>query len=282
VTDPLARHMDQLSPSEARALFDRFVADGPARLEAFTAAVGDRHGPSDALDRSLDSLERLWPWFLSEAARQGTGAAEGPWWAPFHPPWITALGLSGAQLATGLSEYVFVTIIAHAPGARWVLSRRASTRRHPVLAIPDRGEMDYAVPIGFVVRARAGDVPGDREPRALRRLAEIWLGLDEAYEAMAASLARPHGPWAVQAIDSRRFTHQLSFAESIAHRRANRIARLLTSLAGEPGIVEVLHEDREIALVRAPDRTTDEVSAIVERLWADPDRPHGDVVSGVP
>ena len=142
--------------------------------------------------------------------------------------------------------------------------------------------MDYAVPLGFVVRALAGDLPADREPRALRRLAEIWLGLDEAHEAAMASLARPIGPWAVRAIDDPRFTHELDFEEWTANRRAGQIARLLDALAREPGITEVVREDREVALLRAPRRTTGEVEAVVERLWSDAGRSHGDATSDVP
>ncbi len=238
-------------------------------------------GPAGALDRSLSSLEILWPWFLATVATSDVQAEE-PWWVPFHPQWARALGRDAAALATGLGEYVFASVIAHAPGSKWIVGRRASNRRHPVLEIPGRGEMDSAIPIGFAVRALAGDLPADREPRALRRLVEIWLGLDEAHEAAMAALARPLGPWAVRAIDDRRFTHELSFDESTAHRRTRKIRALLDALAAEPGIVEVVHEDREVALLRAPERTASEVEAIVERLWARADQPHGDATSDVP
>ena len=156
--------MGELSASDARALFDRFVADGPARIAAFLDAIQDLGGPADALDRSLCSLEVVWPWFLASApAPTDHSSNAAQWWEPFHPQWARALGPERSVLATGLSEYVFACVIERAPGATWIVGRRSSVRRHPVLQIPGRGEMDYAVPLGFAVRAVTGDRPEDRE-----------------------------------------------------------------------------------------------------------------------
>ena len=273
--------MEELSAGEARLLFDQFTAEGPERLEAFIDSVRQRGGPGDELDRSLGSLEILWPWFLAAVSGPEERSAAEPWWVPFHPAWERALGSDRGVMATGLSEYVFACVIANATGSKWAVGRRASNRRRPVLRIPDRGEMDYAVPLGFVVRTLAGDLAADREPGALRRLVEIWLGLDEAHEAALVALARPIGPWAVRAIDDARFTHELSFDESTAHRRARKVAELLDALAAEPGIIEVVHEDREVALVGAPGRTAAEIETVVERLWSDAGRSHGNATSDV-
>ena len=89
-------------------------------------------------------------------------------------------------------------------------------------------------------------------------------------------------PWAVRGIDDPRFTHELSFDESVAHRRAGRIARLLDSLRREPGISEVVHEDREVALLRAEGTDDAEIADIVERLWGDSARSHADGPPSVP
>ena len=282
MSGPPAVRMGDLSAGDARLLLDRLVEGGPARIEALVDTVRAAGGPADALDRSLRSLEVVWPWFLEEAPSATADPATEPWWAPFHPQWAAALGPSAAALATGLGDYLFSCIALHAPGSAWVVGRRASTRRHPVLRIPDRGEMDYAVPLGFAVRALTGNLPADREPRALRRLAEIWLGLDEAHESAVAALARPIGPWAVRAIDGPRFTHELDFEESTANRRAGHVAGLVDALAREPGIAEVVREDREVALIRAPGRTAAEVEALVERIWSGAGRSHGDAPSDVP
>jgi hypothetical protein len=86
--------MDDLSASEARQLFDRFRSGAPARMEAFLGTVRDLSGPVEALDRSLGSLETLWPWFLGGAASMDVDNPEtaDPWWAPFHrhgqTPWV--------------------------------------------------------------------------------------------------------------------------------------------------------------------------------------------------
>ena len=240
-------------------------------------------GPADALDGSLASLEPAWAWFLALPAGPADEAPHGPpWWEPFHPQWARALGPERSVLATGLAEYLSACIVAQAPGATWAVGRSSSTRRHPVLRIPGRGEMGYAVPLGFVVRAVSGDLPADREPRALRRLAEIWLGLDEEHEAAIAALARPMEPWAVRAIHDPRFTHELSFDEGVAHRRMPFVARLIDSLRREPGIAEVVHEDRDVALIRAEGMPAAEISMLVERLWANGGRSHEDGSPSVP
>ena len=284
MTDPPARRMNELSATEARQLFGRFRAEAPAGLEALLGTVRELDGPIDALDASLASLESLWPWFLSVATSMDANdaSAGNPWWAAFHPPWAHALGHARAWLATGLAEYVSACIVAQSPRSRWVLGRRASNRRHPVLEIPGRGEMDYAVPIGFTVRALSGDLPADREAWALRRLAEIWLGLDAAHEAALAELGRPIGPWAIRAIDERRFTHELSFDDSTAHRSAARIGRLAAAIVREPEIDEAVHEDREVVLVRARGLTTEALIVIVKRLWEATERPHENPTRRVP
>ena len=282
MTDAPDRRWDELSTGEARALLEGMTADAPARLDTFLSSVRTMGGPADALDRSLGSLEILWPWFLEAAARrEGERQADPPWWAPFHRPWVVALGSRGSILIDGLSEYFISCVVTHARGSRWTVGRLASTRRHPVLDIPGRGEMNYAVPLGFTVRALTDPLPADREQRALRRLAEIWLGLDEEHEALLASIAQPTPRWAVRAVDEGRFTHELSIEESVAHRESTRIGALLDALRGEPGIIEVIHEDRDIALLRAPELTDRQLSGIVERLWVGDSPPHGDSTSGV-
>ncbi len=269
--------MSDLSARDARALLDRLVADGPARLRSFVDAMRGGGGPANALDGSLASLDPAWAWFLELPAGVADEApSRPPWWEPFHPQWARALGPERSVLATGLTEYFSACIVAQVPGATWAVGRSSSTRRHPVLRIPGRGEMGYAVPLGLAVRAVGGDLPADREPRALRRLAEIWLGLDEEHEAAVAALARPIEDWAVRAIDDPRFTHELSFDEGVAHRRMRLVARLIDSLRLEPGIAEVIHEDRDVALIRVEGLSAAEITKLVERMWADAGRSHED------
>jgi plasmid stabilization system protein ParE len=287
MTEPPPRAaLSELSASEARPVFERFVAERPMRLAAFVEDVRRSGGPADSLDRSLDSLDAIWLWFLDQAPRAAAAddasmpAAGAPWWYEFHPAWGLALGPELAAVATGLSDYFFECLLEHVPAAEWRMSSRSATRRHPVLAIPNRGEVVYTAPLGLAVNAARDSIHADRRPNALRRLAEVWLGLDPEHEALAASIARPLPPYAVDAAEGGRFTHVLSFGEAVAHRQAGRIRRVVESLAAEPAIEDVIREDREVVLIRAPYSSTAEVEAIVAHAWDS--APHGGLASDVP
>ena len=63
---PRAIVLSELPAAEARAIFDAFLAGQPGRLASFVAEVRRRGGPADRLDESIESLEPLWSWFITE------------------------------------------------------------------------------------------------------------------------------------------------------------------------------------------------------------------------
>ena len=103
MTGPVhAIRLSELPASEARVIFNGYVAGQPERLAAFVAEVRRRGGPAE-LDYSLESLDPLWSWFIAEhrPRRWFAGphrvplspvpdavmrSADPPWWYEMHPP----------------------------------------------------------------------------------------------------------------------------------------------------------------------------------------------------
>jgi hypothetical protein len=276
--------LSELPAAEARAIFNRYVAGQPERLEAFLAEVRRRGGPTDRLDYSIESLVPLWSWFLAEhRPRRWFGgphrmpsspiadavmrAKDPPWWYDHHPQFGQELGPYLARFVTGLADYVFACALRLRPDSRWALGKGRSMAhfQHPVLHIDGRGEIEYANPIVLGWLGLRGE--RNVEPDALRRWLEQWLGMDPAHEAELERLSRPLAAYAVKAVEDGRFTHQVSFDDVIAHRQERKIARLVEQLAAEPGVEEALHEDREVVLIRAPGLSGAELEAILAALW---------------
>ena len=62
-------------------------------------------------------------------------------------------------------------------------------------------------------------------------------------------------------------THVVGFSDETAHRREDLVAAAADFLAGLPSVTEVLHEDREVVLVTAPDLSTSELSELFAAWW---------------
>lgn len=277
-----AIRLSELPAAEARAIFNDYVAGHAERLDAFVAEVRRRGGPADRLDRSLESLDPLWSWFIAEhqprrwfggshrmpsspVADEIMRAADPPWWYDFHPQFARELGPYLARLVTGLADYVFACALHASPASRWVLARSSAHFRHPVFQIDGRGERDYASPITMALLGLRGE--RNTEPEAARRWLEQWLGMDPEWEAELERLSRPLGDYIVEAIDDQHFTHQVSFDDYVAHRRERKIERLVELLPTQPGVEEAVHEDREVVLVRAPGLSASELESIVAVAW---------------
>lgn len=279
-----AIRLGELSPAEARAVLDRYVAGQPERLAAFRAEVERRGGPADRLDLSIGSLGPLWRWFLEEhrprrwfggphrmpstpASDEQLRRSDPPWWYDHHPELGQILGPYLARLVTGLADYFFACAIHARPGSRWALGtgRTYAYFQHPVLGLEGRGERDYANPLFAALQGLRGQANDD--PDALQRLLERWLGMDPAYEAEMERLARPLAVYAVSAVERGRFTHEVAFDDVVAHRQERRIAGLVAGLEDEPAVEEAVHEDREVILVRAPTLSVSDLEQIVAVRW---------------
>ncbi len=274
-----AKRLGELPSAEASEVFDRFVAEQPGRLAALIAEVRRRGGPADQLDRSIESLEPLWTWFVaahrarrfggrhrqprSAATDERMRSQDPPWWYDFHPQFGQELGPYLARMVTGLGDYYFDCALEAGPTSAWKLEKRRSNAyfQHPVFEIDGRGRLDYAMPIVMALQGLRGEHDA-AEPKALRRHLERWLGLDPEWEAEMQRLSRPMGPYAIRRIDGPRFTHEISFDDRVAQRQTRRIDRLVELLSAETA-TEAVREDREVVLLKP----TRDPEKLVARLW---------------
>ena len=281
------RQFSELPNSEARRIFEWFVAGREARTQAFVDEVNRLGGPAGRLDRSIESLEPLWTWYVAWVRgpwwRRALGSASGhamtdermraldpPWWYDLHPQWGQQMGIRIARLASGLIDYYFAVAERASAGPGWRMGSHRSQPSYqaPVFDIEGRGERDYSLPLLMTLRAIEASYGGER-PEALRTLMERWLGLDPAWEAEMRRLAEPLPAWHVLAVDHPTFTHQVSMRADLAWRTTRGVDRLVGALAAEPGVEDAVREDREVILVRAPSLDEPRLLGLVKRLWTD-------------
>jgi hypothetical protein len=287
VAPEAARRFSELPKSEARQIFEWFVSGREARTDAFVDEVKRLGGPAERLDRSIDSLEPLWKWYVARVRgpwwRRAMGgearnamndeqmrAQDPPWWYDFHPKWGQQMGTRTARLASGLIDYYFAVAERASAGPGWVMGSRRSqpSYQEPAFDIEGRGARNYSLPLIMSLRALEATHGGDR-PEALRKLMEQWLGLDPAWEAEMRRLAEPLPAWHVLAVDHPAFTHQVSVRSDLAWHMTRRVDRLVGALAAEPGVEAAVREDREVILVRAPSLDEPRLLGVVERLWTE-------------
>jgi hypothetical protein len=269
-----ARLYEDQTPQQARALTDAYRAGIDGRAAAAIRAVRDRDGPADRLDFTPDSLVPLWGWFLETfslpaepVADDIMRASDPPWWYDFHPGLGRQLGPEIARVMTDIVAYVVKVAQARLPGTEVVLGgggRRSVSYQVPLIRVPRYGdiELDTGVVI-MTLRAFRHESRSDR-PEILKEMVESWdipAAADDSPESSSATFD-------VVAIDDPRFSHRVSIDEVVAVDEETRIEETVRRLSASTGIDAVVHEDREVLLIRAPGMATDELAQLVETTWA--------------
>jgi len=251
--------------------------------------MGQSGGPVAALDFTRNSLETLWGWVISRAQPPPTPVSDEvmrasgpPWWYEFQAPLGQRIGPDLARLMVGAAAYLAETVLRQRPGSRWVLERDrgAADFNQPLLQVAGRGRFspDLVVltvasqwargmrvggaPLSEIYDVRAGPEPAD----VLETSTEL------AAPARAGSAARGGSgrPYLIERGAPGGFETVISFddeAASDAPGGVERIEHLVAALAREAGVERVVHEDREIVLVRAPRLTDERLAELVDRHW---------------
>ncbi len=274
MTEIPARLYEDQTRQQARALTDAYRAGIDGRAAAAIRAVRDRDGPADRLDFTPDSLVPLWVWFLetfSLPAEPVTDeimrASDPPWWYDFHPGLGRQLGPEIARVMTDIVAYVVKVAQARLPGTEVVLGgggRRSASFQVPLIRVPRYGdiELDTGVVI-MTLRAFRHESRSDR-PEILKEMVESWdipAAADDSPESSPATFD-------VVAIDDPRFSHRVSIDEVVAFDEEARVEGLVQGLSEMDILDEVLHEDREVLLIRAPGMATTELEQLLETTWA--------------
>lgn len=248
---------------EAEAFLARFVATGPGRLAWFLDEVGAVTGlrPEPTLPEVGRVVAAVVPQLRIDG---GTVPGRPPEWLTDRVRSETLWTDRGAALADGFVHFV-AELYRRELGATWVLSTDPLHAHYhqPVMSVR------LATPpqrfLTMLFRIETGKDPADRVVASLRTI------LDAARAELAAGPPDDAVGIGVEAMDGRTgFTHQVWLDEN-AETALGRGAfdSLVRRFAGLPGVEDVLHEDREVFLLRAPGVPVAELESAVRAIVAD-------------
>jgi alpha-beta hydrolase superfamily lysophospholipase len=242
----------QMSRTEATAAFDAYLAEQPERIARLEAIVQRRRGP--AMDCDPEALDRLGAWLLE--ALEWSAPDERP------PGWVQRragheISAESAALVEGVAAHMAACLLSLVPEVEWRLcTDRIDHYYHlpllePLHLLPET--MSAGVLIGAQSDPPRAELLGRRmvawreqlaKPRAKGPVADDALPLDEIavdpvdpaeYDGrFNATIWIPEGAEAV-------------LGEEQFEELSRRLARL-------KGVVDLVHEDREVFLVRVVDR----------------------------
>ncbi|MDP9982577.1 hypothetical protein J2W14_001969 [Pseudarthrobacter oxydans] len=257
-----------LTTAEATAALQEFLDErGPALARLRDYLVADGQDPVALLDGTPESFVPLWRWMLSRLTSIDAPGATDPASVPREawPSWERhtaekepTLSLESLTLLDGLVSYLAAVVRNRAPLARWEIARdphkRYAYNNHPVL-VSGRGENHNFLPGLSTVDARAAlrgvrESPDDTIAVYARALIEqLGTAAGDTAEGL-----EPEPPFEIGDVrdEPGGYDFEIGLGDEIAHERSADVDRVVRKLSREDGILEVLREDRELILVRAP------------------------------
>ncbi|MET4136476.1 hypothetical protein [Pseudarthrobacter sp. PvP090] len=272
-----------LSKAGAAAALQEFLDErGPALERLRERLVADGQDPAEFLDGTPESFVPLWRWLLSRlTVRDAPGATDPasvpreawPSWERYTTEVERTLSLESLTLLDGLVSYVAAVVRDRAPLARWEIARDPHKRyhynNHPVL-VSGTGENHNFLPGLAVVSARGAllgvrESPDDTMAVYVRRL------IDRLNEGDGGTVGTMESepPFEIEDVrdEPGGYDFEIGLSDEIANERSAEVDRLIRKLSREDGIHEVLREDRELILVRAPSWSSDALQTwIAERI----------------
>lgn len=228
--------------------FRQFLSERSAASDALAAKAADA---GLTLDRSVQSLAPLWKWLgpqLKTRGRFERRSADPSWLIEGHPADTFSGG--SIELLDGLVSYLGEVFTAQT-GYTWELETqdsRSVTYQQPVFAA------GMFVPISVLNAAlrRLTDT-GEADEQLM-----YWVGASVA-NTQAADSAEPDAPSldvAVSPSDVPGFDWEIWVDEATESFLGTEAFDLLESdFARMPHVINVVHEDREIYLIQAPNTT---------------------------
>lgn len=241
--EPLPHYSD-MSPEQAREVFDQFVTVETPRWSRWLV---ERSGLVDAaaLDGTDADLVRVWSGVVEEWRRSGLaidvvdpGDEAEPLLARIGGGgWV--VGSRWVRLASGIGAFVGDWLVRHRNGT-WVLtpSKPGVAEGNEVcVSIPGgRGILPFSFAT-ICLRQLMGGIAQRDQPESLRDAVGRYLpaGWDE-------SAAEPE--WSLERVASGRWS--VMFDDVVAHEEEERVEAFAEALAARDGVGGVLHEDREL------------------------------------
>lgn len=271
-----------LTKAQAATALQEFLDErGPALTRLREALVADGQDPAALLDGTVDSLVPLWRWTLSRLTWPDAPGATDPATVPreMWPSWERytteeewVLSLESLTLLDGLVSYLVSVVGDRAPAARWDIARDRNKRyvynNHPVL-VSGTGENHNFLPEIPVVAARA-DLRGIRKSTDDKIAAYAQAVIDELNQGDSNAGEETVEPEPLVEIDDIRdepgdYDFEIGLSDELAHPRSAEIDRLIRKLSSEDGVKDVLREDRDLILVRAPSWSADALRTWITR-----------------
>jgi alpha-beta hydrolase superfamily lysophospholipase len=253
VTDEYAgiEHFRKMTRAEATAAFEAYVADQPRRVAAFEVIVQRRGGP--ALDADPESLDRLGAWLL-DALEWAEPGERPPGWARRAAG--SELSAESAALVEGATAHVIACLRRLEPDAEWQLcTERIDAYYHrpllqPLHLLPET--------VGALIVMGAQSDPPRAEPLGRRLVAWREQLARLRREEPADNDALPLDEIAADGIDPSdyggRFNATIWIPEGAeAVLGQERFEELPRRLARLDGVLDLVHEDREVFLARVED-----------------------------
>lgn len=269
-----------LTKAQAAAAFEEFLDErGPALARLRERLLADGQDPDAFLDGTIESLVPLWRWILSRLTGLNAPGATDPASVPREgwPSWIRhtteeerTLSMESLELLDGVLSYLAVLVVDRAPRAQWKIAHHRIKRyahNHPVLS-RDGDDADYFLPGVLAVNARA-TLNGVRESPedSMASYALAIIGYMNKAEESTDELAEEEPLFEVEDVrdEPGGYDFEIDLGDEIAHERSAKVDRLVRKLSREDGVHEVLREDREIILVRAPSWSIDQLETWFSR-----------------
>ncbi len=254
IGDPRPRLFSALSRTEAKQLLSEVIAEHQRRTDQLLTRATTTGGPSSELDFTVDSLVPLWRWLVKRHHLPKVAATDAeirrhdpPWWYDFWPRYAVVLGPDLSTLATSVGDYAAVSLMRAVPGSDWALGDdRLADLRQPILRLGGR------VPVSIhedVLRLVYGSLSGDKRAKDPTALHAMVLR-----RVLAAQTAQPDHtadstPYRVISISDEPFDYQITLTDEVAWDEET-AASFVRNLRGNSRLETVIHEDREVILIR--------------------------------
>ena len=248
---------ERMPRAQAVAEFEAYVASEDERLRRFDQIVAGKGGPDPGCER--ESMDRFGAWLI-DALEWGEPSPDAPAWAPQV---MTGHELSADSIALmdGLATKVAACFRASAPQLEW---RLCTTKIDAYYHRPILEPLHLCPPIPAT---KVLSVIRDDEPDR-HWLGKIWDAWERNLESVRArgfveeeDDLLPLDEIAVDGYEHPRFNAQIWIPEGAeAALGEARFGELAGRLAKLKGVEDLVHEDREVFLIRvASDRDLDAV-----------------------
>jgi hypothetical protein len=266
-----------LSKAQAAAALQEYLDERDPALERLRERlVADGQDPAVFLDGTPGSLTPLWRWMLSRFTGLDAPGATDPASVPRQawPSWERytyeeerTLSMESLTLLDGLVSYLADVVRERAPLARWEVARhpikRYAYNNHPVL-VSGKGDEHNFLP-GLATVDACASLHGTRESPD-DTMEDYALQLIERLNGPKKStvaLMETEPPFEIEEVHDEPggYDFEIGLSDEIAHVYSLKVDWLVRRLSREGGILEVIREDRELILVRAPSWSAGELES---------------------